>query len=169
MKFTGKHAPVTTGITFCLLVTLALFSGLPVVAQDTAPTPADTSITVTQRLFYDDGLLGLELAWSPNGTYIAMDKLNNEVVLYDAETGSVVRTLEGMRNWSSYLVWSPDSRYLAAGGSDELQMVWDADSGERLSQFFTDLYGSDAAWSPDSRYVASIAYDSLIILDIQQP
>lgn len=58
------------------------------------------------------GFVG-ELAWSPNGRYLAistyaLDRSSHTVLMFDAITGGLQRLSDGC-----HIVWSPDSQYIA--------------------------------------------------------
>jgi len=72
------------------------------------------------------------IVFSPDGRRLATASTGStEVVIRDAASGDVERTLEHPDNlWS--LAWSPDGRLLAAGCADYRIYVWGAESGRRI-------------------------------------
>src|SRR5690606_21164724 len=55
----------------------------------------------------------VEIAWSPDGNYIAASLSDRSIVVLDASTGSTIRTLQGHGDIPLQIVWSPDSAKLA--------------------------------------------------------
>src|SRR5262249_37007892 len=70
------------------------------------------------------------LAWSPNGRYLASGHLTfatRNIILWDAEAGTMITRLLGHTDIITSIRWSPDGRYLASGSYDSTVRLW----GER--------------------------------------
>src|ERR1700722_5391953 len=74
----------------------------------------------------------LSLAYSPNGKILASGGRNDAVLLWDAESGALLRKLDEQWVWA--LAFSPDGKYLATGGANKIVRVWDAVTGKEVSQ-----------------------------------
>ncbi|HEV3257811.1 MAG TPA: protein kinase, partial [Gemmataceae bacterium] len=99
------------------------------------------------------------IAVSPDGRFLAsagpIDP-EHTVMILDAQTGAVLKTLKGHVGYVWKVAFSPDSRYLASGSWDSTVKVWDVTTGEEVrtlrghSGFIQSL-----AFSPDGRRLAS--------------
>ena len=52
--------------------------------------------------------------------------------IWDADTGTERRTIEGQSDWPQALAWSPDGRTLAVGRYDGTVSLYDAATGKRV-------------------------------------
>jgi WD40 repeat protein/DNA-binding XRE family transcriptional regulator len=72
------------------------------------------------------------VAYSPDGGLIATMSLRQEVKLWDADSGELVRTLIGVDDFGGCVVFSPDGSILAGAYSTQV-VLWDVASGEVIS------------------------------------
>ncbi|CAG8399692.1 unnamed protein product [Penicillium salamii] len=90
------------------------------------------------------------IAFSPNGRMIAAS-LKNSITLFDAASGTCIRTLTGHTNSIISILFSPDSRTLVTASDDSVCRVWEtmaADAEEdRLGPEIYDI-------SPDGKVIA---------------
>lgn len=102
---------------------------------------------------------GGELAWSPNGQFIASSTYDS-VQIWDVSNGNSVYTSTSN---GSALAWSPDGKYIASGGTDNMIHVWDATTGSNVYIYtgHSDVVRS-LAWSPDSQRIASGSDDKTV-------
>ncbi|MBE0411415.1 MAG: WD40 repeat domain-containing protein [Anaerolineales bacterium] len=105
------------------------------------------------------------LAWSPDSARVAAISGQQNLVVYDAQTGDRLFTsqlLPGTR----HVTWSPDGNQLATIG-DELQII-DANSGELLRSALIPenlhYYWYGLEWSPDSSKVAAITVEGQLVI-----
>lgn len=112
-----------------------------------------------------------QAAWSPDGKRLASaDSLNMQPVIWDAQTGRVLFTLQAETGelkplWLG-LAWSPDGKKMAAvgalmhpdSGADEgMILIWDAETGQQEQLLTAGMNGYRllaVAWSPDNRFLA---------------
>lgn len=106
------------------------------------------------------GVSFIRLAWSPDGRLLFSASVNNQPIIWDAESGSLIITLDNPTAASSNAAWSPDGRLLALvisrANADALLRIWDVASWKPLSEF--SLPGgaiNSVAWSPDGRLLAA--------------
>jgi WD40 repeat protein len=97
------------------------------------------------------------LAWSPDGTRLALAGEQETVKVVDVASGKELITLRGHRGGLSALAWSSDGKQLASGDEDSIVKLWDPVSGKEVAAL--DGHGGTLhwlAWSPDSRRLASV-------------
>lgn len=58
--------------------------------------------------------------------------------MWDLESGSTIRTLEGHTNWVSAVALTPDGRRAVSASHDGTLRVWDLEDGRYLVTFTTD-------------------------------
>ena len=105
------------------------------------------------------------MAFSPDGKSLASASSDNSIKLWDASSGSLLRTLSGHSNTVSSVAFSPDGKSLASASDDNSIKLWDASSGSLLRT----LSGhsrpvSSVAFSPDGKSLASASSDNSIKL-----
>jgi WD40 repeat protein len=91
----------------------------------------------------------IDLAWSPDGTLLAVASAAGGITLCDAATGAVRHTLAGHENGANCLAWS--GQILASGGQDGCVRFWDAATGRPTAG--TKLGNSwveHLAWQPEN-------------------
>ena len=99
----------------------------------------------TQTQMYD-------IDFSPDGKLIATGGFDNIIRLWNAETGTKLRTLIGHADTVKGLDFSPDSRTLISGSADGTARLWDAQSGNLLRTFY--------AQGDDFPEVTSVTFNS---------
>lgn len=150
---------------FAIIVSLSAQSPPPVIAQQSSP-PAFPKYEV---------IISYSVAFSPDGRIIAGGMWNLEfqrvseigsvgiqtgvdadVLLWDADTGKLLRTLKGHKNRVNSVAFSPDGKVVASAGSDGTIRLWDVQTGQLLCTLEGHKRGAQAiAFSPDGKTIAS--------------
>jgi serine/threonine protein kinase/Tol biopolymer transport system component len=107
------------------------------------------------------------LAWSPNGSRIAISEWPAErqgtVTIWEATLQRPLLTYRGHRDGVLALAWSPRGNYIASGSNDQTVQVWEAQSGQRLLTYQGHQGLVEAvAWAPDGQRIASGAADGSV-------
>jgi WD40 repeat protein/DNA-binding SARP family transcriptional activator len=95
-----------------------------------------------------------DIAWSPDGRWIATASIDGTVRIWDARTGAWRFTLVGHSARVFRVAWSPDSTHLVSGSADGTAKLWRvADDVTRevfsVSAFDTSSGVVDVDFSPD--------------------
>ncbi len=87
-------------------------------------------------VFEQPGAAGMVegVAFSPDGTLLAMASRGGSVLLWDVGTGQLLETLKGHPSAVQALAFSPDGRTLASGGGDQTVRLWNVETRRELMQ-----------------------------------
>lgn len=101
------------------------------------------------------------LDFSPNGEKIATGCSNKKLVIYNAASGAVVKSIEAHANWIMGVDWSSDNK-IATGGDDKLVKIWDENGNllHTLSGHGSSVTG--VKFSADGKYLASSSRDKTL-------
>ncbi|NMG60460.1 hypothetical protein E1H12_18560, partial [Geitlerinema sp. P-1104] len=130
-------------------------------------------VTLQQRVMASDSRIW-DLAFAPDGSYLALSNLAGEVQLWgwetmaDEEAGSRLReTADHILLGHNTEVWglaiSPDSEHIASASRDGQLKIWRRDGTLLRTRQISDTSGlTRVAWSPDNRLLAIARTDSKI-------
>jgi WD40 repeat protein len=97
----------------------------------------------------------LSVTCSGDGKYIASGSEDNNVMIWDAQNGTLLHTLTGHTKRIGSVSWSPDSKFLASGADDYTIRVWDTRDGTLYRTFDENGFVNSVSWSPDGERIAS--------------
>ena len=111
---------------------------------------------------------GGAVAFSADGSLLAIAPEGQPIVLWDVASGQLVRTFDDpAENIARSLAFSPDSTLLAAGGNNNIVRLWDVASGRIAHTIQHNTEGQildhilDLAFSPDGRVFVSGGTDDM--------
>jgi WD40 repeat protein len=104
-----------------------------------------------------------DVAYSPDGKWIATTSTDHTARVWDAETGALRATLRHA-DWVVTVAWSPDSRLVASGGSDHTVRVWDVIAGREVAALPVGAVTWQVAFSPDGATLLTASGSSAVKL-----
>jgi hypothetical protein len=143
------------------LLFLAPLTSLPGASADAAPQSApqplaSASVTVVDTMSYGGRIS--QVAYSPDGRYLAVAVIDGPVLVLNATTHAEVFNFTTPPLWVSVssLSWGPKSDKVGVGYQGGAVAVWRVPGGTNAwakSGIFYDIRG--VSWSPDGRYLAA--------------
>lgn len=70
------------------------------------------------------------VAWSPDGSVIAIASEDKTAMLWNAETFEMIKELKGHNGAVASVAWSPHGSVLATGSDDKTARLWSSSSCE---------------------------------------
>jgi len=107
----------------------------------------------------------LSVAASSSGT-VAVGYAPRDVILWDAQTGGLLKILEGHGNWVVSLCFSRDGRFLVSGAGDSTARVWALDSGREIGRLCfpgPSTYIDSVGFSSDGEAVFALTDGQLVV------
>ncbi|MCX6300877.1 MAG: caspase family protein [Bacteroidia bacterium] len=109
-------------------------------------------------------------SFTPDGNYIITSGSDNNVIIWNAEKGTIYKTLTGLKSRQNAAVFSPDKSALVSAGEDNIITVWNPEAASiagNLKGHTGPVKTLDI--SPDGRLLASGGTDkSVFIWDLKQ-
>ncbi|MBK8906158.1 MAG: protein kinase [Anaerolineaceae bacterium] len=100
----------------------------------------------------DYGQTLYELSVSHDGRFVAAGALDGTVVVWELESGEIIKELVGHEREAHSVVFSPDDRFVLSGSVDRSAILWDFATGEIVHRLEIDtgIVGG-AAFTPDGK------------------
>jgi WD40 repeat protein/tRNA A-37 threonylcarbamoyl transferase component Bud32 len=120
-----------------------------------------STLKLKKELVAHDSLV-FDLAFSPNGNYLATCSKDETIKIWDSAM-KLVKTLEGHTNDVTALAFNHDGTRLVSGSKDRSVRVWNVETGLLYYRFRG--HGGivrDVAFRPDGEYVASASEDKTV-------
>ena len=105
--------------------------------------------------------------FSPDGRYVLTGSADSTVLLWDRQTGQLVRQFSGDMQDVNSAVFSPDGRFILAGSRfDHTVRLWDVETGEEFRRFGE---GNAGAFSLDGHRIFVFSEDNAnsMMIDLQ--
>jgi len=104
-----------------------------------------------------------DVAYSPDGKWLATASSDNTARVWDAETGALRTTVQHADRVVT-IAFSPDSRLMASGGRGHAVRVWDVVAGHEVAVLPVDAGVTRIAFSPDGTVLLTAPTQGVIKL-----
>ncbi|MXV76932.1 WD40 repeat domain-containing protein, partial [Candidatus Poribacteria bacterium] len=105
------------------------------------------------------------IMFSPNGAILASDDTDNNIRLWDADTGQLQKIIEIDSDYLFSFTFSPDGKTIATTGYQQI-LLWDVETGQlrkTLKGPADKVYS--VAFSPDGNTIASSGFQEILLWD----
>lgn len=105
----------------------------------------------------------LDLAWSPQDRYLASCSVDNNIIVWDAQSfPTVIAMLKGHTGLVKGVSWDPVGKFLASQSDDRSVKIWKTSDWclqNTITEPFEECGGTThilrLSWSPDGQYLVS--------------
>lgn len=109
------------------------------------------------------------VAISPDGKVIASGSDDKTIMLWDMESGKLIRKLEGHLEAVRLVVFYPDGKTLATISNDRTIKLWDIENKKQVQTLDSNSRGIySAAISPDSKMVVTGGFYNIELFDMSR-
>ena len=105
-----------------------------------------------------------DVAFSPQGRYLASVGLDRTAKVWDVETGTQLLNIDIFLNYVLTVGWSPDGGQFATAGYDGRAIVWDRATGREVARFEGHQRGAVLSlnYSPDGTHIVTSGRDGSV-------
>ena len=108
-------------------------------------------------------LIDISVAYRPDGRRIVATLGDMTIKIWDAESGDLIRTLQGHNSYVESAAYSPDGRRIVSASYDNTVNIWDAKSGDLIRSLQShDNDVRSAAYRTDGRRIVSASFDKTV-------
>lgn len=100
-------------------------------------------------------------SWRADGSQI-VSSAGNTIYIRDANTGVMVKELNGHQRFIHTVAWSPDGRQLLSASEDGTARIWEVASGVTTQRIQVGSAVNSAFWSPDGQRIATASDDATV-------
>jgi WD40 repeat protein len=93
-------------------------------------------------------------ALSTTNERLVTDSSENNLIIWNLNTGYPQHTLSDHQQFISDIKLSPDGKYLASASWDKTVRIWDVNTGQCIDRIYFDQNPNALAFSPDGKYLA---------------
>jgi WD40 repeat protein len=141
-----------------------------IIASSEASTIYLSNVTTGQeinRFFTDYGDIDA-IAFSPDGTTLAVANQDKSIALLDVKTGQIIgQPLLGHKGIVTSISFSPDGNKLASVSYDDAIILWDVDSHLPIDSPLSEKAWI-AAFSPNGKFLATSGGTTIILWDLSK-
>lgn len=167
-KFTNfinssKNLNIGLGLSMLFITAASQVHGLSQQNQKNNPNSIQSSQMMTNNFHKIEPITiksnGTErtIAITKNLQYIASVSSNNTIVIRDASTNKLIKTLTGHKDLVNQVFWSPDGKFLFSASKDKTIKLWNVSTGNAIatiSGYSGKVEELAWIWSPDSKMIA---------------
>jgi WD40 repeat protein/class 3 adenylate cyclase len=114
----------------------------------------------------------VNLAYSPEGLWLAATLPNGGVEIWDTQSAELARTFSDHEGPVNQAAFSPDSRWLATAGADGTTRIWDLETGRETMVLFGHTGAvTDVTFSPDGSKLYTAGVDGNVrvyLMDLEE-
>ncbi len=127
-----------------------------------SPLHSQYSINV-KRTFFETNHQIFNAGYSDDGNYVVTTGKDNSIIIWNAETGIIYRTLAGLKKRPHIALYSEKKNLVLSGGEDMIVTLWDPVTLE-VSATFEGHTGTIKAMdmSPDENYLVTGSSDNTL-------